>query len=178
MPSRLPVMTRRNKVDRQETHGIRMVMNGETVEHQVHTWTGNGYIVKRSMLPVTDEIRARLLGPDVNGEHFMEITTMGTTVVVKATEESIRVLRATAKASAQDLGILPESIIGKASIHMETRELQRKTLESAQDFNILPESDSPPPLPTSGEVPRPEVPPVDTHSEAPVSPTHSPVIHP
>jgi hypothetical protein len=28
MPSRLLVMTRRNKVDRQETHGIRMVMNG------------------------------------------------------------------------------------------------------------------------------------------------------
>jgi hypothetical protein len=104
-----PVVPCRNNLDRQETHGIRMVMNGETVEHQVHTWTGNGYIVKRSMLPVTDEIRARLLGPDVNGEHFMEITTMGTTVVVKATEESIRVLRATAKASAQDLGILPES---------------------------------------------------------------------
>jgi hypothetical protein len=180
-----PVVPCRNNLDRQETHGIRMVMNGETVEHQVHTWTGNGYIVKRSMLPVTDEIRARLLGPDVNGEHFMEITTMGTTVVVKATEESIRVLRATAKASAQDLGILPESDNASIMDRLEADEAMvlnevEKHMDAigftkcAQNTDILPESECPPPLPTSGEVaPTDRKPPGDA-TQASVKPVFHP----
>jgi hypothetical protein len=133
MPSRLPVMTRRNKVDRQETHGIRMVMNGETT---VKEW----------------------LYKDSQGREWVvtETTTVTTLPIVSAQNTDIL---PEGDGFVQEMtGVIDKFFDNPANASKIPQMIKEaEGCPGAQNIRILPESECPPPLPTSGEVPhRPE----------------------